>query len=663
MHATDDRYRVLVDGEGRHALWPEGLTVPAGWRVAQEAADRAEALAHVEQHWADIRPQGSAPGPSLYELFAAQAARTPEAPALIRDEERISYRELEAHATRIAALVGARGAGRGAYIGLCVERGPQMIAAVLGILRAGAAYVPLDPDYPVGRLRYVLADTGARLLLTQTALTGLFPDYDGEVLALDAVAQESAAPAAESAAGAGSDAAYVIHTSGSTGKPKGILVSHASLANHSAAVNEHFALGPGDRVLQCRSLSFDAAAEEIFPPLLHGAALVLTGDPLRQTFRALTQQIIDTGTTFLSIPTAFWHSWIREEDTLIRLREESRLRMLMVAGEKANRSALDTWSKWVEGRIEWRNVYGPTEGTITTTVYAPEADESGAVRESVPIGRPISGVQTHVLDEALQPVAPGETGELCIGGAGVALGYLHQPALTAERFLPDPFSAAGGRLYRTGDLVRADADGCLEFLGRRDHQVKLRGYRIELPEVELALAAHPDIAEAVAAVDETDPENKVLAVFATTRPGAAPATAELMGHLRQELPWYMIPGAIRTVDAFPLTPNGKIDRQALLALAAEQADEAATFLAPRTATETALVAIWQDVLEADRISIDADFFQSGGHSLLAATLLSRIRKEFGLRIPARALFEAPTVAGLAAAVDTKRAEAEAAADA
>lgn len=668
LNPNGDSFLALVNGEGQYSLWTQHLDVPPGWRVALPSSKRRTCLDYIEKQWTDIRPKSATGDESVsatqdtdgsghsstcvHTLFAEQAARTPDAPALLWQDQEISYRELHERSGRFARFLVNRGIGQGDYVGLCVERSPLMIISLLGILKAGAAYVPLDPEYPVGRLRYVLADTGAGLLLTQRHLTHLFPDYEGEIVSLDEEQERfDELPVAPDTGAVPSGVAYVIHTSGSTGRPKGVLVTHQSLAHHSSAVNTTFRLAPGDRVLQCRSLSFDAAAEEIFPPLLHGAALVLGSDPLRQTFRSLTQQVIETGTTFLSIPTAFWHSWVLEEDCLVRLASESALRIMIVAGEKADRRALTTWKTWAGRGIRWCNVYGPTEGTITSTIFEPESDgEDNGWASSVPIGRPIPNVRTHILDENMRPIPAGTVGELYIGGEGVAVGYLNKPATTAEKFLADPFSDTGGqRLYRTGDLVRERADGCIEFIGRQDHQVKLRGYRIELGEIERVLSEHPGIRSCVALVDETDPENRSLVCYVIAREEAGAATGELTAHLRRELPWYMIPAAIHVIEKFPMTPNGKVDRSALLSLGQETAQQA-EYLAPRTPVEATLAAIWEEVLDQQSISIDADFFQAGGHSLLAATLISRIRSRLDVRLPARVLFESPTIAGLAAAI-------------
>jgi amino acid adenylation domain-containing protein len=667
-----DAYVVLVNSEGQHSVWPDRLGVPPGWRVAHPQSSRQECLDYVGEHWADIRPRGLGgdgsdaagrvtcaaaaddvhTGDCVHALFAEQVERTPDATALVCGDQRLTYLQLHERSNQLARFIVERGAAPGACIGLCVEPSPQMIIALLGILKAGAGYVPLDPEYPVGRLRYVLDDTGAQLLLTQEHLGSLFPGYDGEIVCLDGQQEYISKMSAEPVAGAAapSDIAYVIHTSGSTGKPKGVLVTHRSLTNHSSAVNKHFELAAGDRVLQCRSLSFDAAAEEIFPPLLHGATLMLGSDPLRQTFRALTQQVIDTKTTFLSIPTAYWHSWVAEEDCLVRLASESSLRTMIVAGERAYRQALRTWKKWVGEGVRWFNVYGPTEGTITSAIYEPGADWEKDGPSSVPIGYPIENVQAYILDNRMQ-LAPAETdGELYLGGEGVAVGYLNAPGMTAERFLPDPFSGMQGRrLYRTGDLARMGADGCIEFLGRADHQVKLRGYRIELSEIELALSEHSEVRACVAMVHEDDQENKTLVCYVVASEGATVSAGELTAFLRRQLPWFMIPASILVVDEFPMTPNGKIDRNALRSMDPGVSRDVG-HTAPRTPVEAAVASIWEEVLDRQNISIDADFFQSGGHSLLAASLISRIRSRLKVSIPARVLFESPTVAGLAAAV-------------
>ncbi len=653
MHDADEARTVLVNDAGQYSLWPARLDLPPGWCVAYAASTRQDCLDYVAEHWTDIRPRGPVgeAGKRLHQLFAEQVARTPEAPALIWQGQCISYDELHRRSQRLARFLLHRGIGAGARVGVCVERSPSMIAALFGIMRAGAAYVPLDPEYPVERLQYMLEHSGAEALLTQKSLVSLFPSYRGEIVELDEVqAHIDTLPVEPINSASGADTAYVIYSSGSTGRPKGVLVGHRSLVNHSSAVNRHFRFGPGDRVLQCRPISFDAAAEEIFPPLLHGAALVLGGDPLRQTFRALTRQVIDTGTTFISVPTAFWHSWVREEDCLIRLASESSLRLVIVAGEKVAHQALLTWKKRIGEQIRWCNVYGPTEATITSTVFEPGADWSPDRPSSVPIGHPIENVRCHVLDDNMLPVPTGTVGELYLGGEGVATGYLDAPGMTAESFVADPFSAARGkRMYRTGDLARSDADGRIEFIGRRDHQVKIRGYRIELGEIEAVAGEHPAVRECVVVLDGSTPDNPSLSLHAVVSEDAGLSSQELLDFLRRKLPWYMIPAGVRFLAEMPMTPSGKIDRGALASRKAG-VETGAAHTAPRTPTEAVLMTIWEDLLGQRNISVDADFFQLGGHSLIAAGLISRIRAQMNVSVPVRVLFEHPTIASLAVAV-------------
>ena len=588
---------------------------------------------------------------SVPELFTAQAKRTPHAAAVVSEDEELPYEQLDRKSTELAHVLTNHTAGRGDTVAICVERSPWMIIGLLGILKAGAAYVPLDPEYPEARLRLILSDTAAGILLTERRLAGLFADYPGVLLFVDEVEgmlDGGSADPIETAIN-GSDLAYVIHTSGSTGRPKGVMISHASLANHAAAVNRIFSFGPGDRVLLCRSLSFDASVEEIFPPLLQGASLLIAGDPLRQTFRALTRQVIATEVTFLSVPTAFWHSWVLEEECLTQLSEESSLRLMIVAGEKAHRSALSIWQKYVGDRIRWCNVYGPTEATVTTTVYEPSPGWEDGDFTTVPIGYPIENVQTHVLDDDMNPVPAGCLGELYIGGAGVAAGYLNLPELTSLRFIPNRFSSRpGARLYRTGDIVRSGPDGCLEYAGRGDDQVKVRGYRVELGEVEAAVSGHRAVRACAVVVKEGELDDKRLVCFVVADREGAEFVEDLRALLRQILPWYMMPSSVHVVPSLPMTPNLKIDRLALRSL--DVVEPLRDRVPPRSATEKALAQIWEETLQQKDISIIDDFFDLGGHSLIAARIISRIRSSLGIELPVREFFASPTIEGLANAV-------------
>lgn len=585
------------------------------------------------------------------ELFTAQASRTPHAAAVVSENEELSYEQLDHRSTRLARLLMSHITGRGGAVAICVRRSPWMITGLLGILKTGAAYVPLDPEYPEARLRLILSDTGAGVLLTERRLASHFSGYRGALLFVDDIEgmlDGGSADPIETAID-GSDLAYVIHTSGSTGHPKGVMISHASLANHAAAVNRIFSFGPGDRVLLCRSLSFDASVEEIFPPLLQGATLLVAGDPLRQSFRALTRQVIATEATFLSLPTAFWHAWVLEADCLTQLSEESSLRLVIVAGEKAHRSALSIWQKYVGDRIRWCNVYGPTEATVTATVYEPAPGWEDDDFTTVPIGHPIENVQAYVLDDDLNPLPAGGLGELYIGGAGVAAGYLNMPELTSRRFISDRFSSQpGARLYRTGDIVRSGPGGCLEYAGRGDDQVKVRGYRIELGEVEAAVSGHLAVRACAVVVKERELDDKRLVCFVVADREGTAFVEELRAFLRQLLPWYMMPSSVHVVPSLPMTANLKIDRRALQSL--EVVEPPRDHVPPRSPAEQALLQIWEDALQRKDISVIDDFFDLGGHSLIAASIISRVRSSLGIELPVREFFASPTIEGLANAV-------------
>ncbi|OLF04417.1 hypothetical protein BLA60_40950 [Actinophytocola xinjiangensis] len=556
------------------------------------------------------------------DLVAAQVARTPNAIAVEDGDTRLTYAELDAAATDLAGELRALGAGPDVLIGLVLPRSADAVTAILAVLRTGAAYVPVDPLYPEVRRATMLRATAAVITAGLRVTGGHDRVRPGPV----------ARPGPD-------DAAYVCYTSGSTGTPKGVVVSHRSLVNHSLAVDRHFALTPGDRVLQCRSLSFDAAAEEIFPALTHGATLVIGREALERGAEEFTDLVLAHRLTVVSLPTAFWARWADTGDGL-RALAGSGLRFVLAAGEQAHPGHLRAWKDHVGETVTWCNVYGPTEATITTSVYRAGQDWERDCALTVPIGTPIANVTAHVLDRHHRPVPDGVVGELHVGGAALARGYLDQPAATAARFVPDPFGT-GGRLYRTGDLVRRAADGTLRFVGRDDGQVKVLGHRVEPGEVAAALAAHPSVRDAV--VLHTD-ERLVGYVAATGVTAAA-----LRAHLERTLPRHLVPSAFVVLDDLPLTPNGKVDRAALTASAARRVDE---HVEPATPVEHVLSAIWCEVLDRTEVSATADFFEIGGHSLLAAKVLSRIRGVLSVALPVRALFDHRTLDALAAAITT-----------
>ena len=565
------------------------------------------------------------PGATLPELFAAQVARTPEADAVVFEDERLSYGELDARSSRLAHHLRALGVGPEVVVGLCIERSLAMLVGLLGILKAGGAYLPLDPDYPPERLAFMLADAGAPVLLTRAALRAHLPAHDAHVVCLDAdwpaiARQPATAPATNLAP---QHPAYVIYTSGSTGTPKGVAVTHSGIPNLAAVQIDRFAITSQARVLQFASHSFDAAVSEIVTALASGAALVLSLQRERSGDASGTSHSC-AGVTHATLPPVL----------LPDLPDDLPLQTLVVAGESC---APDLVARWSRGR-RMINAYGPTETTVCATMSEALA---GAIVP--PIGRPIWNTRVYVLDGGLEPVPAGVSGELYIAGSGLARGYVGRAGLTAERFVADPFGAAGSRMYRTGDLARWRGDGVLEFLGRADAQVKVRGFRIEPGEIEAALVGHGSVAQAAVIAREDGPGGKRLVGYVVAAGAAVPDASVLRAHLGQSLPEHMVPSAFVVLDRLPLTPNGKLDRRAL---PAPEQPVGAVRRVPRTPQEEILCALFAEVLGLERVGIDDNFFALGGHSLLATRLISRIRSTLDVELAIRSLFEAPTVEAL-----------------
>ncbi|MFD5797636.1 amino acid adenylation domain-containing protein, partial [Streptomyces diastatochromogenes] len=576
------------------------------------------------------------PSAFLPELFEAQVARTPEATAVVFEGETLSYAELDARANRLARHLIGRGVRPESVVGVCLERGVDLVVALLAVLKTGAAYLPVDPEYPAERLEYVLADAAPVCVVTSGVCASALPEDVAQVLVEDpAVAElDDSAPDVSPRA---QDAAYVIFTSGSTGRPKGVVVSHGALAAHLRGVGERVPLAGGDRLVAVTTVSFDIAVLELFLPLVSGASVVVASREVVRDPAALLELVVSSGATVMQGVPSLWRG-VLEAGTW-----PASVGMLVggeaLPGELAVRMAA-TGAPAV-------NVYGPTEVTVWAT-SAPVADEGPVV-----IGRPFAGVRAHVLDERLRPVAPGVTGELYLSGAQVARGYLGRPGLTAERFVASPYEP-GVRMYRTGDLARWTRDGQLECLGRADDQVKVRGFRIEPGEIETVLAAHDAVAQAAVVVREDVPGDVRLVAYVVARAGGAVDGAQLRAHAGLSLPSYMVPSTVVVLDALPLTVNGKLDRKALPA----PEHTAGGGRGPATVQEELLCGVFAQVLGLAEtgVGVDEDFFALGGHSLLATRLISRIRAVLGVELPLRALFETPTVAGLA----TRLADADAA---
>ncbi|HWQ34985.1 MAG TPA: amino acid adenylation domain-containing protein [Blastocatellia bacterium] len=656
----DDATITRMAGHFRVLL--EGIISDPGRRVAHLPLMTEAECRQVLLEWNDTST-GEPPALLVHRSFEAQVAQTPEAVAVLCGERELTYRELNERANRLARYLRGLGVGPETIVAACPERSPEAIVALLGVLKAGGAWLPLDPQAPAERNALILADAGARVLLTHERFKSSISDVRSgiHVFSLDAdwpLIEEQSADNLNIEV-TGDQLAYVIYTSGSTGRPKGVMVTQQTLADHIRDARRHYLIEASDRVLQFAAFTFDPSLEQTFTALTCGASLHLReGEAL--TAAEFNQLVAERGLTVVNIPPAWWQQWIQEWRQNARLAVPEQLRLVIVGGDALKPETLREWQQTPLKNARLLNAYGPTETTVTATTFEVPPDFNAATLPHTPIGRPLPNRRLCVLDRHLQPVPVGVPGELYIGGAGVARGYLNRPELTAEKFIEwsvvsGQWSVAtdygqrttdnGQRLYRTGDLVRWLADGNLEFLGRVDFQVKIRGFRIEPGEVEAALCAHPAVREAVVQACEAKSGGKQLVAYVTAQPGAALTPAKLSGFLKTKLPDYMVPAAFVLLDAMPLTSGGKIDRRALPA--PEAATASSDYVAPRTPLEEEIARIWRQVLQTERIGIHDNFFEIGGHSLLATQIISQLREQFCVELPLRRLFEAPTIEGTA----------------
>jgi amino acid adenylation domain-containing protein len=585
--------------------------------------------------------------PTVLELFDAQVARSPEAPAVLFPGGQLSYRELDRRALGLACRLRALGVGRDRVVGISVERSSEMLIAVLAVLKAGGAYVALDPAYPEQRLSLILGDTRPQVLIAESSRRRRFSQYRGPVVALggddgwtiDGVAE------APPPGPAGDWLAYVVYTSGSTGTPKGVAVEHRPLANLISWQLRASRIGPGQRTLQFTSLAFDVSFQEIFATWCAGGALVLVDERTRRDPDALYQLIDDRRIARLFLP------YVALQGLAVaaaaRNAAPPSLIEVIVAGEALRITSQIAWFFARLPGCALVNQYGPAEAAVIVTAF-PLAGDPYRWPALPPIGKPIDRVRTLILDENRNPVPEGAAGEIHIGGIALARGYLSSPELTAEKFVVE--GAGAGRLYRTGDLGRRRADGNIEFLGRRDRQVKVRGYRIEPGEIEVALAQHPQVGQAVVKLYEPAPGDKRLVAYVVARAGGPPPVAELMRFLGERLPRYMVPSLIAFIDAVPVTPSGKIDFSGLPEPEAWQGPQAAP-APPRHETERRLAAIWSRVLKVGSLGVTDDFFAIGGDSILALRLALEIERAFARTVPLGVIFSAPTIEHLARILD------------
>ncbi|WP_141713845.1 non-ribosomal peptide synthetase, partial [Streptomyces sp. AVP053U2] len=614
-----------------------GLDLPLATLPVLGEAERHRVLTE----WNDTAAR--LPQESVLELFEAQAARTPDAVAVLCDGVSLTYAELDARANRLGHHLIGQGVGPEALVGLCLRRGVDMVVAVLGAWKAGAGYLPIDPDYPAERIALTLSDGGVAVLLSEEEVLDDLPAGRVRSMALDD-------PTVAAVVGACPDTppgvrpsphglAYVIYTSGSTGRPKGVAVTHGGLTNYVAWAADAYGMKDGGGAPLHSSLAFDLTVTSVLVPLVSGSAVAVSRDGGAEGLAAL----IGAGEEFGLAKVVPAHLPLLGE--LLGAEKAARsARRVIVGGEALTGAVVRAWLERAPQSVVV-NEYGPTETVVGCTVF--EAVAGQELGESVPIGRPNANTRVYVLDGMLQPVAPGVAGEMYIAGAQLARGYVRRPGLSAERFVASPFES-GARMYRTGDQVRWRADGELEYLGRSDEQVKVRGFRIEPGEVEAAFLAHPSVARAAVVAREETPGDVRLVAYAVPVEGESPMDIELPGALRkfvsQRLPEHMVPAAVVLLDVLPLTPNGKLDRKVLPA--PEYSGAGGARREPATPQEKTLCELFAQVLGMEAVGMDDDFFELGGHSLLAVRLVSLVRARLGVEVPLRVLLDAPTVAGL-----------------
>jgi amino acid adenylation domain-containing protein len=587
----------------------------------------------------------------VHHLFEQQAEQTPEAVALVFEDTQLSYQGLNARANQLAHYLRRLEVGPDVLVGLCVERSPEMIVGLLGILKAGGAYLPLDPTFPPERLLFMLKDAAVKVLLTQqhliksapqTIVSSICLDSDWEKIAGEAVVNPQCKASV-------ANLAYVIYTSGSTGRPKGVAVEHRQLLNYIRGISRSLELPPRSHFATLSTFAADLGHTAIFPALCggEGGCLHLLSQEHGADPEALAEELRRRPVDCLKVvPSHLAALLLSAHPEHIMPRQ-----CLVIGGEAASWDFIERLEAIAPGcRII--NHYGPTETTVGVVTYAVERGRREAAEGMLPLGWPLDNTRIYLLDELLRPVPIWSHGELYVGGDGVARGYLYQPELTSQKFIPDPFTREpGARLYRTGDLARFLPDGRIEFLGRLDQQVKIRGFRIELGEIEAALAECPAVQQSVVVAEESADGDKRLIAYVVLSATTAPSSEELRHWLKQRLPQYMIPSIFVALKNLPLTPNGKIDRRALPAPDEHNLSTEKPFVAPRNRVEEAVASIWAEILHLERVGIHHDFFELGGHSLLVTQVVSRIRQTLRVELPLRSLFEHPTVAALSEAIE------------
>jgi amino acid adenylation domain-containing protein len=619
-----------------------GIVSNPGQRIADLPLLPPSELRQMLVEWNDRGREYKTSG-CIHELFEAQVERTPNATAVVCGEDRLSYAELNQRANQLAHYLRRFGVGAEQRVGIFLQRSVETVVALLATLKAGAAYVPIDPAYPKDRLAFMLQDARVPVLVTQQGLMENLPEHAAEVIQID---EDSLKISTESEANLQSTAspdhlAYVIYTSGSTGRPKGVCVAHRAVAHLFEATREQLGFRQGDVWTTVHSSAFDFSVWEIWGSLLQGGRLVIAPVEVTQSPVAMHELLLKERVTILNQTPSALRQLLDAKPNI----EDLRLRTIICGGDALDRELAQ---ELTELAIPVWNFYGPTESTVWATNTLIEAAAETAEAGDASIGRPIADIQIYLLDDYLHPAPVGVPGELCIGGEGLARGYLHRPDLTAEKFIPNPFSRRPGeRIYRTGDLARYRRDGKIEFLGRLDNQVKLRGFRIELGEIETVLGRHGQVEQAVVVAREDQPGEKRLVAYIVPSGAPAPGATELRKFLQLSLPEYMVPSAFVMLESLPLTPNNKVDRRALPPPDETRPDLQQAYVAPRNRVEEQLITLWKNVLQLKSIGVRDNFFELGGHSLLAARLFAQIENRLGKHLPLAVLFQSPTIEQLA----------------
>ncbi|BAY86595.1 amino acid adenylation domain-containing protein [Calothrix parasitica NIES-267] len=586
----------------------------------------------------------------IHQLFSSQVAKTPDAVAVIWKDQQLTYQQLDNRANQLANYLQTLGVKPDVLVGICINRCLEMVVGILGILKAGGAYVPLDPDYPQERLSHMLDDSGVSVLLTTEDLLSEIPPNKAQQICLDKdwdnliATQKEQAPLSDVSP---SNLAYVIYTSGSTGKSKGVMIEHNSLVNFTQTATLEYGINHNDRILQFASISFDVAAEEMYPCLTTGATLILRTDDFLTDGSGMLQKCNEWKLTVIDLPTAYWHQIVSDLDNYNCTIPDS-LRLVIIGGEAVIPEKVASWHNYFKNKKspEFINVYGPTEATVVVTKckLSESIQKNGLPRMT--IGRPFGNVKIYILDSNLNPVPIGVPGELHIGGVCLARGYLNRPDLTAQKFIPDPFNP-GMKMYKSGDLARFLSDGNIDFLGRIDHQVKIRGFRIELGEIETVLNQHLSVKQAIVIPQDYDAGDKRLIAYVVPRNSQLPQGQQLKDFLKTKLPDYMLPSGFVFLDALPLTPNDKVDRKALPKPDKANLNLQQDYFAANNDVEQKLVALWEKAFAIHPIGIKDNFFDLGGNSLMATSMVAQIDYLFDKKLNQAVFFEAPTIEELA----------------